>query len=51
VIDQYFKTWVPRSRFQQKWELYIRGFGVMIDDIAAALATLVLLSIIYRIFL
>lgn len=51
VIDQYFKTWVPRSRFEQKWELYIRGFGVMIDDIAAALATLVLLSVIYRIIL
>lgn len=49
-IDLYFKSWKPVTVFTQKWELSIRGFGVMIDDLAAALGTLVLLAILYRLF-
>lgn len=51
VIDQYFKTWNPKTPLQKEWELPIRGFGVMIDDLAAAVGTLLLIAIIYRIFL
>jgi phosphatidylglycerophosphatase A len=51
IIDQYFKTWMPKTPFEIRWELAIRGFGVMIDDLAAAMGTLLLLAIIYRIFL
>lgn len=50
-IDQFFKTWSPKTPFEKEWELAIRGFGVMIDDLAAAIGTLFFLAIIYRIFL
>lgn len=51
IIDQYFKIWAPKTPFEKEWEYLIRGFGVMIDDIAAAIGTLFFLAIIYRIFL
>lgn len=51
IIDQYFKTWTPKTPFQTNWELVIRGFGVMIDDLAAALGTLFLLAVVSRVFL
>jgi len=50
TIDQFFKHWRPQSAFDERWELTIRGFGVMIDDLAAALATLLTLAILYRVF-
>ena len=50
MIDQFFKNWRPQSSFDQRWELPIRGFGVMIDDLAAAFATLLTISILYRLF-
>ena len=47
MIDQYFKTWQP-SALLQPYKNWIRGFGVMIDDILAALATLIVISILIR---
>jgi hypothetical protein len=35
VVDQYFKNWQP-SPEQTAYAIWIRGFGVMVDDILAA---------------
>ncbi len=49
AIDQYFKKWQPtverldQPRRVPSW--VVRGFGVMIDDIAAAIATLLIFAI------
>jgi phosphatidylglycerophosphatase A len=48
VVDQYFKNWQP-SPEQVPYAIWIRGFGVMVDDILAAMATLLVLSIVIRI--
>ena len=48
-IDRFFKTWQPsveevgKSKPVPSW--LVRGFGVMIDDIAAAIATLMVIAI------
>jgi phosphatidylglycerophosphatase A len=42
-VDQWFKHWQPIGFFG-KWPSTIRGFGVMIDDLLAAFATLFILS-------
>lgn len=48
-IDRFFKTWQPsveevgKSKPVPAW--LVRGFGVMIDDIAAAIATLMVIAI------
>ncbi len=53
-IDRFFKTWQPtverldHARTTPSW--VIRGFGVMIDDIAAAIATLLVIAIWVRVF-
>ena len=44
LIDTYFKNWVP-GRILGQWPNTVRGFGVMIDDLLAALFTLLVLSI------
>jgi phosphatidylglycerophosphatase A len=53
-IDQYFKKWEPQvERLDQPRKIpswLIRGFGVMIDDLAAALATLLVIAIGSRIW-
>ena len=53
-IDQYFKKWEPKvERLDQPRKIpswIIRGFGVMIDDLAAALATLLVIAIGSRIW-
>lgn len=53
TIDRYFKTWQPKvERLDQPKKIpswIVRGFGVMIDDIAAALATLLVIAISVRI--
>jgi len=53
TIDRYFKTWQPKvERLDQPKRIpswIVRGFGVMIDDIAAALATLLVIAISVRI--
>jgi len=52
-IDRYFKTWQPSvERLDQPKKIpswVVRGFGVMIDDIAAAVATLFVIAIASRI--
>ena len=49
TIDQYFKKWQPTvERLDQPKKIpswVVRGFGVMIDDIAAAIATLLVFAI------
>jgi phosphatidylglycerophosphatase A len=49
AIDTYFKKWQPRvERLDQPKKIpdwFVRGFGVMIDDIAAAIATLAVITI------
>ena len=49
-IDEWFKTWRPNQQLSMNRILFIRGFGVMIDDLAAALATLWVLAIIQTLF-
>ena len=54
TIDRYFKTWQPKvERLDQPKKIpswVVRGFGVMIDDIAAAIATLLVIAIWVRVF-
>jgi len=54
TIDRYFKTWQPTlERLDQPKKLpswVMRGFGVMIDDIAAAIATLLVIAIWIRVW-
>jgi phosphatidylglycerophosphatase A len=54
TIDRYFKTWQPTlERLDQPKKIpswVVRGFGVMIDDIAAAIATLLVIAIWVRVF-
>ena len=54
IIDRYFKTWQPKlERLDQPKKIpswVVRGFGVMIDDIAAAIATLLVIAIWIRIW-
>jgi phosphatidylglycerophosphatase A len=54
TIDRYFKTWQPQlERLDQPKKIpswMVRGFGVMIDDIAAAIATLLVIAIWVRVF-
>jgi phosphatidylglycerophosphatase A len=54
TIDRYFKTWQPRlERLDQPKKIpswVVRGFGVMIDDIAAAIATLLVIAIWVRVW-
>ena len=53
-IDLYFKNWQPlvervdQPRMIPTWA--IRGFGVMIDDIAAAIFTLIVIAIGMRLW-
>lgn len=50
MIDDWFKHWEPSTRLSN-WQITgIRGFGVMIDDLAAALATLLVFAIGIRLF-
>lgn len=50
TIDVWFKQWHP-SEHLSNWQITaIRGFGVMIDDLAAALATLLVFAIGIRLF-
>ena len=49
-IDGWFKAWQPDQQLGSTYILFVRGFGVMIDDLAAALATLWTIAIIQRIF-
>jgi phosphatidylglycerophosphatase A len=46
-VDLYFKEWQPSPRLEP-FAAWIRGFGVMVDDLFAALATLMVLSILVR---
>ena len=49
MIDEWFKEWRPSEQLAP-WQITaIRGFGVMIDDLAAALATLLAIAIATRI--
>ena len=54
TIDRYFKTWQPTlERLDQPKKIpswVVRGFGVMIDDVAAAIATLLVIAIWIRVF-
>ena len=54
TIDRYFKTWQPTlERLDQPKKIpswVVRGFGVMIDDIAAAIATLLVIAIWIRVW-
>jgi phosphatidylglycerophosphatase A len=47
MVDQYFKDWQP-SPHLAPYATWIRGFGVMVDDLFAALATLFVLTILIR---
>ena len=53
-VDQFFKTWQPpveemgKSKPTPTW--LVRGFGVMIDDLIAALATLMVIAIGVRLW-
>jgi phosphatidylglycerophosphatase A len=47
MVDQYFKDWQPSPRLAP-YASWIRGFGVMVDDLFAALATLFVLTILIR---
>lgn len=47
MVDQYFKDWQPGPNLTP-YATWIRGFGVMVDDLFAALATLFVLSILIR---
>lgn len=50
MIDNWFKEWRP-SESLSAWQVTaIRGFGVMIDDLAAALATLLAIALAIRLF-
>lgn len=50
MIDQWFKHWQPSTRLSKLQVTAIRGLGVMIDDLAAALATLLVFAIGIRVF-
>jgi phosphatidylglycerophosphatase A len=54
TIDRYFKTWQPTlERLDQPKKIpswVVRGFGVMIDDVAAAIATLLVIAIWVRVW-
>ena len=53
MIDQYFKHYNLVDRVDQPTRLplwFIKGFGVMIDDLAAAFATLLVITILVRIW-
>jgi phosphatidylglycerophosphatase A len=47
MVDQFFKDWQPSPSLVPH-ATWIRGFGVMVDDLFAALATLFVLSILIR---
>lgn len=56
MVDHYFKNWQPTLETSLETSLgtskiirWIRGFGVMVDDLLAALATLMVLSLLIRI--
>lgn len=42
--DQFFKSW-QASEHQKKWVIYVRGLGVMLDDLIAAFFTLIVVSL------
>jgi phosphatidylglycerophosphatase A len=49
MIDRYFKNWEnndhpPSSIFQIIWH----GFGIMVDDLAAAFFTLLVIALIQK---
>jgi phosphatidylglycerophosphatase A len=50
MIDNWFKEWRPSDALAHWQVIGIRGFGVMIDDLAAALATLLAIALAIRIF-
>ena len=45
-VDAWFKNWQPRG-FLNEWVLNLRGLGVMLDDLFAALFTLIVLSFLF----
>ncbi len=50
-IDNFFKHWRPNSETQERFATHVRGFGVMIDDLAAAFFTIVFYAILVRVHL
>lgn len=47
-IDNFFKEWRPKTTTQTNYATYVRGFGVMIDDLVAAFFTLFVYAALVR---
>ena len=47
-VDSFFKYWQPHSNYQQDWMIWIRGLGVMVDDLLAAFFTLLVMALFIR---